>query len=149
MKKRNWWIILIIVIVLVLALKLFSYEDDWICVNGEWIEHGVPGSAKPDGYCVDGVIDNFKECVAAGNPVMESYPRQCKNSNQTFTEIIEHFCLESETADFCTTIYEPVCGLVQVECITAPCPPVAQTFSNSCFACQNERVLYWIEGECK
>jgi len=22
--------------------------------------------------------DNFEECAAAGNPVMESYPRQCR-----------------------------------------------------------------------
>ena len=26
-------------------------------------------------------IDSFEECVAAGNPVMESYPRQCKTSD--------------------------------------------------------------------
>lgn len=47
-------------------------------------------------------ITNFEECVATGNPVMESYPRQCYDpiSNQTFTEEIiiggdtdEHGCL--------------------------------------------------------
>ncbi|HUQ30334.1 MAG TPA: hypothetical protein VM103_02320 [Candidatus Paceibacterota bacterium] len=32
---------------------------------------------------------NFEECVAAGNPVMESYPRQCRSANsQLFTEQI-------------------------------------------------------------
>jgi len=32
-------------------------------------------------------ITNFDECVAAGNPVMESYPRQCMDSDgQTFVE---------------------------------------------------------------
>lgn len=34
-------------------------------------------------------IKNFEECVAAGNPVMESYPRQCRANNQTFVEEIE------------------------------------------------------------
>jgi Domain of unknown function (DUF4377) len=34
----------------------------------------------------------------------------------------------------CTADYAPVCGSVQVQCITAPCPPVRQTFSNSCMA---------------
>lgn len=34
------------------------------------------------------MINNFEECVAAGNPVMESYPRQCRVGNQTFTEDI-------------------------------------------------------------
>jgi|GEM_PF-4040588 len=29
-------------------------------------------------------ITNFDECVAAGNPVMESYPEQCRANGQTF-----------------------------------------------------------------
>lgn len=33
-------------------------------------------------------VANFEECVAAGNPVMESYPRQCRHGGQTFTEVI-------------------------------------------------------------
>src|SRR3970282_1296825 len=36
---------------------------------------------------VEITITNFEECVAAGNPVMESYPRQCMDSDgQTFVE---------------------------------------------------------------
>lgn len=31
-------------------------------------------------------ITNFEECIAAGFPVMESYPRQCKFNDQTFVE---------------------------------------------------------------
>ncbi len=33
-------------------------------------------------------ISNFDECVEAGNPVMESYPRQCMAGDRTFTEYI-------------------------------------------------------------
>ena len=33
-------------------------------------------------------ITNFKECVKAGNSVMESYPRQCRVGEQTFIENI-------------------------------------------------------------
>lgn len=33
-------------------------------------------------------ITNFEECAAAGNPVMESYPRQCRANGQNFTENI-------------------------------------------------------------
>jgi len=33
-------------------------------------------------------INNFQECIEAGNPAMESYPRQCHAGNQTFTEYI-------------------------------------------------------------
>jgi hypothetical protein len=34
------------------------------------------------------IVTNFEECVEAGNPVMESYPRQCKSDAQSFTENI-------------------------------------------------------------
>ncbi len=30
-------------------------------------------------------INSFQECVAAGNPIMESYPEQCSANGQTFT----------------------------------------------------------------
>lgn len=33
-------------------------------------------------------ITSFDECVAAGNAVMESYPRQCSDGNNTFVEYI-------------------------------------------------------------
>lgn len=36
---------------------------------------------------VDGVL-NFQDCINAGNPAMESYPRQCRNGSETFTENI-------------------------------------------------------------
>jgi len=34
-------------------------------------------------------ITNFEECVAAGNPVMESYPRQCNANGKNFVEEID------------------------------------------------------------
>jgi len=37
---------------------------------------------------VENYISNFKECVDSGNPVMESYPRQCNAGDETFTEDI-------------------------------------------------------------
>lgn len=33
-------------------------------------------------------VTNFEECVAAGNPVMESYPRQCRAGDKNFIEYI-------------------------------------------------------------
>lgn len=32
------------------------------------------------------IVNNFEECVAAGNLVMESYPRQCNHNGQHFVE---------------------------------------------------------------
>lgn len=42
------------------------------------------------------LVTDFQECVAAGNPVMESYPRQCRHADETFTEDIGN---ELEKAD--------------------------------------------------
>jgi len=36
----------------------------------------------------DEPITTFEECVSAGNPVMESYPRQCRADGQTFIEFV-------------------------------------------------------------
>lgn len=33
-------------------------------------------------------VTTFEECVAAGNPVMESYPRQCRVGDRNFIEYI-------------------------------------------------------------
>lgn len=33
-------------------------------------------------------VTSFEECVAAGNAVMESYPRKCRHKGQTFVEQI-------------------------------------------------------------
>ena len=39
---------------------------------------------------IEATIESFEECAAAGNPVMESYPRQCRTSDGTnFVEVID------------------------------------------------------------
>ncbi len=43
------------------------------------------------------IVTNFDECVAAGNPVMESYPQQCSHKDQTFAQDIGN---ELEKSDF-------------------------------------------------
>jgi hypothetical protein len=54
-----------------------------------------------------------------------------------------------ERADVCPDIYQPVCANVNVQCITTPCNPVQETFSNSCQACQNSLVDFYRMGECQ
>ena len=82
-------------------------------------------------------ITNFEECVAAGNPVMESYPRQCRAGDETFTEIISHVCTpEEKSAEICTMEYNPVCG------------DNMKTYSNGCTACSSGEIDSWTLGEC-
>ncbi len=150
-------------------------------------------------------IIDFKTCLSAGYPILESYPRQCKTlDGKTFIEKIniiddknnsqnriyinndpeqcnlikflcdpekkpffddtgcgcetqlsqnetlkENYCTpEQRIGDVCIELYQPVCGWFdseKIQCIKYPC---AQTFSNSCFACIDNKVLYWTEGEC-
>ncbi len=48
----------------------------------------------------------------------------------------------------CTMDYAPVCWAVQVQCITAPCNPVKQTFSNMCMA-KSANATSITEGSCE
>jgi len=70
--------------------------------------------------------------------------------NGTNTTGPAHFTCsnESRNAQMCYEIYQPVCGWfnsTKVQCVTYPC---AQTFSNDCFACQNQNVAYYTQGKC-
>ncbi len=45
-------------------------------------------------------VTNFEECIAAGNPAMESYPRQCRHGEETFVEEI----VNKTDADFVSLV---------------------------------------------
>lgn len=49
----------------------------------------------------------------------------------------------------CTMDYNPVCAKVQVQCITTPCNPVRETFSNRCMALNNSLVSEIRTGACE
>lgn len=53
------------------AVLFWQCQSDW-CLISDWQKNRI--------------INNFAECAAAGNPVMESYPRQCAAGGKTFTE---------------------------------------------------------------
>jgi len=93
MKKK----ILFTGLALLALLALFSLrfilggdEDTWLCEGGQWIRHGQPSASKPVGGCgPEPEINNFNDCLAAGYPAMESYPRQCRTADgNTFIEDI-------------------------------------------------------------
>lgn len=41
----------LIAVGLVVNIRFFSGEDDWICDKGNWIQHGKPSAPKPTGIC--------------------------------------------------------------------------------------------------
>lgn len=89
----------------------------------------------PDGSFVGRVAPN---CEFAACPS----ETDAKPQRVTCTE-------EMKQADFCTEEYAPVCGLTQVQCVTEPCDPVPQTYSNGCHACAQGNVDSYVPGECR
>jgi len=62
MKKSLIISILIIVIIFgaVLSLRLLNGgEDNWICVNSQWVKHGNPTASKPTTGCEQENINGF------------------------------------------------------------------------------------------
>jgi len=61
----------------------------------------------------------------------------------------ENYCsADSRLADACAEYYRPACGWwdpAKIQCIKYPC---AANYGNECFACMDEKVLYWTEGNC-
>jgi len=132
-------------------------KDAKICPDGTLVGRVPPNCEFEACPVLEDTVSTFLECVAAGNAVMESYPRQCRHDNELFVEVIEKqneqddvkvFCKPGQReGDFCIQIDDPVCGWFgqNIQCIRYPC---AQTFSNSCFACLNEDVAYHTKGSC-
>ncbi len=95
--------------------------------------------------------------MAAGNPVMESYPRQCRANGETFVEEVKmeapsFTACEDPRPEFCTLEYNPVCALRDngVRCVTEPCPSFdAVTSGNSCSACGDANVTGYYPGACE
>ena len=54
-------------------------EINWRCT----------GLKIPDEQNTVDIVTDFETCISAGNPAMESYPRQCRHDGKTYTEQIE------------------------------------------------------------
>lgn len=69
MKKLNHsqiiWILVLLILIAMLIYPQLIKKDTWVAIS------------------------SFQECMDAGHPIMESYPRQCHDGNQTFVEEIE------------------------------------------------------------
>ena len=73
-------------------------------------------------------VSSFEECVRAGNPIMESYPRQCRHGDMTYTEIIDDTPLHVGTP--CQTSQD--CSLPMHYAVQSSCPYQAQCQNGSC-----------------
>lgn len=109
----------------------------------------VPASGKPTAcsmeakLCPDGsaVGRSGPNCEFAACPAIVLPPEASAEAVTCTAEI--------KQVDACIEIYAPVCGLVEVQCIKAPCYPVPETFSNGCHACAQKNVISYSEGACQ
>ena len=52
--RRTWLIVTVVLLILlavVVNLRFLSGEDDWMCKDGQWIQHGHPSAPKPTSAC--------------------------------------------------------------------------------------------------
>ena len=139
----------LIIISLILATAFIIFEQTKSDYSNDCDTEDTDSEICPIDDMTSDKIDSFETCAAAGNPIMESYPRQCRAGDQTYVEDISVKCTAGQRdVDACITLYEPVCATVNIQCITAPCDPIKETFSNSCVACRNPLVDSYLPGEC-
>ncbi|OGY42507.1 MAG: hypothetical protein A2Y82_04025 [Candidatus Buchananbacteria bacterium RBG_13_36_9] len=69
------------------------------------------------------LVSDFKSCAAAGYPVTENYPRQCRANGQTFTEVLEPIN--------CSQSIE--CELPMAYAVKSNCPYQAYCVNNGCW----------------
>ena len=53
-KDKNKFILFVIILAIftaIFTLRFFSGEDNWVCQNGQWVEHGSPDFAAPKSIC--------------------------------------------------------------------------------------------------
>lgn len=70
-KKFYIWILIILLLIFIMGIVVGFFAQQGIIFAGE-----------------NSKINSFEECIDAGNPVMESYPRQCRTGDDTFTEVV-------------------------------------------------------------
>jgi hypothetical protein len=86
------------------------------------------------------IITNFEECAAAGYPVMESYPRQCRANGQIFVEEISNTNNvqppgEAACKDLCG---DGVCQEIVCLAIGCPCSETPESCPQDCAQKINE-----------
>lgn len=98
-------------------------------------------------------ITNFEECAQAGNPIMESYPRQCAARGEVFVEKIQedtvralYACKDGKTID--VTFYNGMderADLILDDRLFISLPR-AISASGARYATHDESVVFWNKG---
>lgn len=108
--------------------------DNNAVVDGDIKDRDDITSPEPITDTVDRIVTSFTDCVAVGNPVMESYPRQCRHLGVLYVEEVDDPIVtptpptQSPNEPVACTADAKICpdgsavGRVGPHCEFAPCP---------------------------
>ncbi|MEI6835896.1 MAG: Gmad2 immunoglobulin-like domain-containing protein [Candidatus Falkowbacteria bacterium] len=68
-KGKMVYIILAVIIFTALILRIFSEEDNWVCVDGYWVRHGNPTTAEPRVACPGVKNEDNQKFILEGEPL--------------------------------------------------------------------------------
>ena len=80
--------------IVIALIVLIAGISTWLITQ----DNGDEPTTKDSLIINDGsaTITNFEECVAAGNPVMESFPEQCSANGETFVDAAQSIDLSND-----------------------------------------------------
>lgn len=88
-------------------------------------------------------------CTEGQKPFFDDVGCGCEPINITQNEEKLQAIECAERTQACTKEYVPVCGRLQIQCVTTPCDPLMQTFANKCIACANPLTISYTKGACE
>jgi hypothetical protein len=101
MSKTYKTIIMVLAVIIIAILGYWAYNSTLTSDTGMTQANNDSEKSIYEEVIVDELI-TFKECVDGGNPILESYPRQCTTSDgRTF---IEEFCSKTDTQELLTLV---------------------------------------------
>ena len=145
---------------LIIGEGYITADDDWMTEEYVPFSGSIDYSLPADSYSATGTII-FQRANPSGLPenddAFEIRVQLTPDATTTTPPVVQgtpnqsNFIActdEQKAAEFCTQQYAPVCGLQEVQCVTTPCDPIPQTYSNICTACATDGVISYAAGEC-
>lgn len=97
MNKRIFIAIIIVIVVLFIWFLIRGSEDTWICVDGEWIKHGVPSAPMPTEPCgEESVACTMDAKLCPDGSYVSRIPPKCEFAPCPETKTIKLYYYNSE-----------------------------------------------------